>query len=47
MAKNMIQFQKGVSLPDFIARYGTEEQPGRALSATLAEWIHLSQIWAD
>jgi len=26
MAKNMIQFQKGVSLPNFITQYGTEEQ---------------------
>ena len=26
MAKNYIQFQKGMSLADFIARYGTEEQ---------------------
>ena len=26
MAKNKIQFQKGLSLPDFLACYGTEEQ---------------------
>jgi len=25
MAKNPIQFQKGLSLPDFLKPYGTEE----------------------
>ena len=26
MARNGIQFQKGLSLPDFLRLYGTEEQ---------------------
>ena len=26
MAKNIIQFQKGLSLPKFLEKYGTEEQ---------------------
>ncbi len=26
MAKDQTQFQKGLSLPDFLASYGTEEQ---------------------
>lgn len=31
MAQNKVQFQKGISLPDFIQRYGTEEQCFNAL----------------
>ncbi|WP_373507490.1 transposase [Thiocapsa sp.] len=31
MAKNLIQFQKGLSFPDFLAQYGTEAQCGDAL----------------
>jgi len=31
MSKNAIQFQKGFSLPDFFATYGTEEQCEKAL----------------
>ena len=31
MAKNRVQFQKGLSLDDFAARYGTEEQCRQAL----------------
>ena len=31
MAKNKIQFQKGLSLPRFLATYGTEEQCHQAL----------------
>ena len=26
MAQNPLQFQKGLSLPDFLKEYGTEEQ---------------------
>ena len=26
MAKNQVQFQKGLSLPEFLEQYGTEEQ---------------------
>ena len=26
MAKNMIQFQKGMSIPEFMDNYGTEQQ---------------------
>ena len=36
MAKNPIQFQKGLSLTDFLAQYGTEEQCRTAL--TEARW---------
>ena len=31
MAKNPVQFQKGLSLPDFLSRYGTEAQCREAL----------------
>ncbi|WP_419605538.1 transposase, partial [Thiolapillus sp.] len=31
MAKNIIQFQKGLSLPKFLEKYGTEEQCYSAL----------------
>jgi len=31
MARNMVQFQKGMSLPEFLAKYGTEEACGKAL----------------
>ena len=31
MAKNKIQFQEGLSLPRFLARYGTEEKCHQAL----------------
>lgn len=36
MPMNRVQFQKGLSLPDFMKRYGTEEQCERALIA--ARW---------
>ena len=26
MAKNMVQFQKGMSIPEFMDNYGTEQQ---------------------
>ncbi len=31
MAKNQVQFQKGISLPQFLKQYGTEEQCRNAL----------------
>lgn len=31
MAQNQVQFQKGISLPEFLARYGSEEQCEAAL----------------
>uniref|UniRef100_UPI00286F06E6 transposase n=1 Tax=Desulfobulbus sp. TaxID=895 RepID=UPI00286F06E6 len=31
MAKNTIQFQKGMSLPQFLSQYGTEKQCRAAL----------------
>ncbi|QPN70743.1 transposase [Synechococcus sp. CBW1108] len=36
MARNVIQFQKGLSLPDFQRLYGTEEQCEAALEK--ARW---------
>jgi transposase-like protein len=36
MAQNRIQFQPGMSTPEFIAQYGTEEQCAAALE--LARW---------
>ena len=36
MPMNRVQFQKGLSLPEFMKRYGTEEQCERALIA--ARW---------
>ena len=38
MAKNPIQFQKGLSLPDFVASYGSEEQCAAVLLAW--RWPH-------
>lgn len=35
---NSIQFQKGLSLPDFMAQYGTEQQSEAALIQ--ARWPH-------
>jgi len=32
MAQDRIQFQPGMSMPEFIAQYGTEEQCARNLS---------------
>ena len=34
MAQNRIQFQPGMSMPEFIAQYGTEEQCAAALAQT-------------
>ena len=34
MPMNRVQFQKGLSLPEFMDRYGTEEQCEQALVAT-------------
>ena len=34
MAQNRIQFQPGMSMPEFIAQYGTEEQCAAALEQT-------------
>ena len=31
MAKNQVQFQKGISLPEFLSQFGTEEQCRQAL----------------
>jgi hypothetical protein len=31
MARNQVQFQKGISLPEFIKQFGTEEQCHDAL----------------
>lgn len=36
MPMNRVQFQKGLSLPEFMDRYGTEEQCEQALVA--ARW---------
>ena len=36
MAQNRIQFQPGMSMPEFIAQYGTEEQCTAALEE--ARW---------
>ena len=33
MSRNPVQFQKGLSLPEFIRRYGTEEQCHGALAS--------------
>ena len=44
MAQNRIQFQPGMSIPEFIAQYGTEEQcaaalePARRLSLPALSW---------
>jgi hypothetical protein len=38
MSKNRVQFQKGMSLSDFMARYGTEEQCQQTLFAW--RWPH-------
>ena len=38
MAKNRIQFQPGMSMPEFIAQYGTEAQCEAALAQ--ARWPH-------
>ncbi|MFT7675540.1 MAG: hypothetical protein ACI845_003967, partial [Gammaproteobacteria bacterium] len=31
MARNQVQFQKGISLPEFLKQYGTQEQCHTAL----------------
>ena len=36
MAMNRVQFQKGLSMPEFLQRYGNEEQCEEAL--ILARW---------
>ena len=33
MPRNQVQFQKGMSLAEFLARYGTEAQCAQALCA--------------
>ena len=38
MAMNRVQFQPGLSMPEFFERYGTEEQCEAALQA--ARWPH-------
>ena len=38
MSQNVIQFQHGLSLPEFLARYGSEEQCEQAVVA--ARWPH-------
>jgi hypothetical protein len=41
MARNQVQFQKGMSEPEFQRQYGTEEQCVRALSAW--RWRNVSR----
>ncbi|MBU2738595.1 IS1595 family transposase [Acidithiobacillus concretivorus] len=44
MAMNRVQFQKGLSLPDFLRRFGTEEQCATALeSARWPDGFHCPQ----
>ncbi|MBU2752503.1 transposase [Acidithiobacillus thiooxidans] len=44
MAMNRVQFQKGLSLPDFLQRFGTEEQCATALeSARWSDGFHCPQ----
>ena len=38
MAMNRVQFQPGLSMPEFLQRYGTEEQCAGALQ--VARWPH-------
>lgn len=46
MAKNKIQFQQGISLPEFLATYGTDEQcRRRPVSMALAKRFHLPRVW--
>ena len=46
MAMNPIQFQRGLSLPDFMTQYGSLEQCHRALvTPSMAERLRLSAVW--
>jgi hypothetical protein len=45
MLINTVQFQKGLSLPEFLEQYGTKEQCAMRSSAcedALAKWLDLS-----
>jgi hypothetical protein len=44
MARNSIQFQKGLSLTSFQRLYGSEKQCEAALEKALARWVSLTPL---
>ncbi len=43
MCKNKVQFQKGLSLSEFMDNFGTEAQCEVTLEA--AQWFFMRQLW--
>ena len=46
MARNPVQFQKGISLNAFLSLYGTEDQCFDAsVSMAMAQWVSVPPLW--
>ena len=46
MARNPVQFQKGISLNAFLSLYGTEDQClRRPVPMAMAQWVSVPALW--
>ena len=45
LARNPVQFQKGISLSVFLSLYGTEDQCFRPVSMAMAQWVSVPALW--